>query len=258
MNIMGSLTNLAENESIYSTRFMNDKLFMVTYRQIDPFFVIDLSNPTEPKVLGYLKIPGYSSYLYPMSDNLIIGVGKETDTNEYGGTITKGIKISLFDVSDFNNPKEISKYEIGEPGSDSPVLYDAKAFLYSKTKNMLVIPVTEIVSRIKTGDYSYRSNVWNGAYVFNVSDRGFELLGKVEHSSTQTDYYYWFNQASVERSLYIDDTLYTISTDYVKANDIANGLADLNTIKLPVNTDSTIPQPVPMPLIATATGGMVK
>ena len=258
MNVIGKLEKLAENESIYSTRFMGDKLFMVTYRQIDPFFVIDLSDAAAPKVLGYLKIPGYSSYLHPISDKLIIGVGKETDVNQYGGTITKGLKVSLFDVSDFSNPKEIDKYEIGEQGTDSPVLYDHKAFLYSPTKNILVLPVTEIVSKMKISDYGYRNSIWNGAYVFNVSEKGFTLAGKVKHSSTQTEYYYWFNEASVQRSLYLDNVLYTISTAFVKANDLNDGLAELNTINLP-KVDDNINYPAPMSEgVVSVSSGIVK
>ena len=238
MSITGSLEHLAENESIYSTRFMGDKLFMVTFRQIDPFFVIDLSNPKSPEVLGYLKIPGYSSYLHPISDKLMIGVGKETDENQYGGTTTKGVKVSLFDISDFNNPKEIDKYEIGIAGTDSPVLYDHKAFLYSPTKNILVIPVTEITERTPAGQYNYLTKIWNGAYVFNVSEKGFSLLGKVKHSSSEAQYYYWFNDASVRRSLYLDNYLYTISNKYIKVNDLNNSLNNLNSINLPFSENT--------------------
>jgi inhibitor of cysteine peptidase len=233
MSVIGSLEGLAENESIYSSRFMGEKLYLVTFRQIDPFFVIDLSDPKNPEVLGYLKIPGYSSYLHPISDKLIIGVGKDVGENEWGGTSAKGVKLSLFDVSDFNNPVEVSKYEIGLSGTDSPILHDHRAFLYSDTKNILVIPVTEIVDREKTGNYDYRTTVWHGAYVFKILDNEFDLLGKVEHSSSETKYYYWFDSTSVTRSLYMDDVLYTISNKYVKANDLNNDLKDLNTIKLP-------------------------
>jgi uncharacterized secreted protein with C-terminal beta-propeller domain len=233
MAVIGSLEGLAENESIYSSRFMGEKLYLVTFRQIDPFFVIDLSNPKNPEVLGYLKIPGYSSYLHPIGDNLIIGVGKDVGENEWGGTSAKGIKISLFDVSNFDNPVEIQKYGIGLAGSDSPILHDHRAFLYSDTKNIMVIPVTEIVDKEKTGPYDYTTTVWNGAYVFKFSDGGFSVVGKVKHSSSETKYYYWFDSTSVTRSLYLDDVLYTISGKYVKANDLNDNLADLKTIKLP-------------------------
>ncbi len=234
LKTIGTLKNLAENESIYSTRFMQDKVYLVTFRQIDPFFVIDLSNPKNPEVLGYLKIPGYSSYLHPIDNNLIIGVGKETGENEYGGITTKGVKISLFDVSDFNKPKELDKYEIGLSGTDSSILSDHKAFLYSETKNMLVIPVSEVTDRAKSGQYDYRTSVMNGAYVFKIKDNKLVLDAKIKHSSIETEYYYWMNEATVTRSLYIDNALYTISDKYIKVNDIANDFDELNSIELSV------------------------
>lgn len=220
---------------------MGDKLYVVTFRQMDPFFVIDLSNPNKPEVLGYLKIPGYSSYLHPISDKLIIGVGKETGENENGGVTTKGVKVSLFDVSDFSNPKEVDKYEIGLQGTDSPILYDHKAFLYSATKDLMVIPVTEITERTPSGQYNYRTKTWNGAYVFKVSETGFTVLGKVRHSSSETEYYNWFNTASVMRSLYMDNTLYTISAKMIKANDLEHTLEELNTIALPYSENNPVP-----------------
>jgi uncharacterized secreted protein with C-terminal beta-propeller domain len=233
MNIIGSAENLAENESIYSTRFIGDKLYMVTFQRIDPFFVIDLSDPTNPKVLGELKIPGYSQYLHPYNANFIIGVGKDTGQNQWGGISPKGLRITLFDVTDFNNPKEVDHYDIGESGSDSPVLYDPKAFLFSQTKGFIVLPVSEITQKTPINQYNYHTTVWHGAYVFNVTEQGFSLMGKVKHSSMTTDYYNWWDQASVSRSLYMDNNLYTISQKYIKINDLNDKLAELNTIDLP-------------------------
>ncbi len=105
MKTIGSLTHIAEQETIYSTRFIGNRLYMVTFKRIDPFFVIDLSTPTAPKILGKLKIPGYSDYLHPYDATHIIGIGKETGTNEWGGVSTKGIKLALFDVSDVAAPE---------------------------------------------------------------------------------------------------------------------------------------------------------
>ena len=93
---------------------MGDKAYIVTFEQIDPLFVIDLSNPTAPKVLGELKIPGYSEYLHPYDETHIIGFGEETKVNEYGGVVTDGIKMALFDVTDPSNPKEMFKTNIGD------------------------------------------------------------------------------------------------------------------------------------------------
>ncbi|MGI0040854.1 MAG: beta-propeller domain-containing protein, partial [Nitrosopumilaceae archaeon] len=139
LNILGSVENVAPEESIYSARFMGDKLYLVTYQRIDPFFVIDLSSDT-PKVLGALKIPGYSSYLHPYDDTHVIGIGKETKPNQYGGMETVGVNVSLFDVSDVAHPVAVDTYLIGGPGTESEILNDPKAFLFDKEKNILSIP----------------------------------------------------------------------------------------------------------------------
>ncbi|NIP67558.1 hypothetical protein GWM83_02345, partial [Candidatus Bathyarchaeota archaeon] len=114
---MGRLEDLAPGEKIYSARFMGDRGYLVTFRKVDPLFVLDLSQPTNPKVLGKLKIPGYSDYLHPYDENHIIGVGKETVAAEQGDFAWyQGVKISLFDVTDVEDPREIDKYEIGDRG----------------------------------------------------------------------------------------------------------------------------------------------
>ncbi|PVX24471.1 MAG: hypothetical protein CW716_09990, partial [Candidatus Bathyarchaeum sp.] len=132
LDIVGKLENLAPDESIYATRFMGDRVYLVTFRQIDPFFVIDTSNPAQPTVLGYLKIPGYSSYLHIYDANHVIGVGKENST----------LKLSLFDVTDVTAPVEKAKYIVEGDWSDSEALWDHKAFLFEKSKNLLALPVT--------------------------------------------------------------------------------------------------------------------
>lgn len=230
MRQIGELTGIAPDEQIYSTRFMGDRLYMVTFKQIDPFFVIDLKDPRNPTVLGELKVPGYSSYLHPYDENLIIGVGKDADEHGRVG----GLKLALFDASDVENPEEVDMVTIGDAGSDSPVLYDHRAFLFSKSKELLVLPVT-IVEDYSTTRYRSSYSIWHGAYAYKVTENGFELLGKVRHDSTKNDYWYWWAPASVMRSLYMDDNLYTISNKYVKINDLSNELEEINSVRLPYN-----------------------
>ncbi|HEY8109240.1 MAG TPA: beta-propeller domain-containing protein, partial [Candidatus Nitrosotenuis sp.] len=141
LNQVGKLEKIAEDETIYSARFMDDRLYLVTFKRIDPFFVIDLSTDV-PKVLGELKIPGYSNYLHPYDANHIIGIGKETKDNQYGGTEILGVKVALFDVTNVSNPKVIDVKTIGKQGTDSEVLSDHKALLFDKEKNILSIPIT--------------------------------------------------------------------------------------------------------------------
>ncbi len=237
MKTIGSLNHIAEQEKIYSTRFIGDRLYMVTFKRIDPFFVIDLSSPEHPKILGKLKIPGYSDYLHPYDKNHIIGVGKETATNDWGGVSTRGIKLALFDVTDVEHPKQIDKVEIGDAGTDSAVLYDHKAFLFDKKKNLLVIPVRQVTSVPviqKPGYYDTGQRIWYGAYVFGVTpDSGFVLRGTVEHGSADSGYYWYGSSANeVKRSLYIENDLYTISSAKIIASDLARISTTIKTIDL--------------------------
>jgi inhibitor of cysteine peptidase len=236
LSIVGKLENLAPGEKIYSARFMGDRCYLVTFVKVDPLFVIDLSEPTNPTVLGELKIPGYSDYLHPYDENHIIGVGKETAEAEEGDFAWyQGVKISLFDVSNVNNPKQIANYTIGDRGTDSPVLRDHKAFLFDKSKNLLVIPVQ--VAKIDETKYpegvpSYVSGtpVWQGAYVFNITlSDGLVLRGNITHLENGInigDKSHWVN-----RALYIENVLYTLSDKKIKMNDLEH-LTLLNEIEL--------------------------
>lgn len=230
LKVMGSLENLAQGERIYSVRFMQNRAYLVTFQQTDPLFVIDLANPRNPKVLGKLKIPGFSNYLHPYDDTTLIGIGKDTAQSEWGGVTTKGLKLSLFDVSDVANPKEVDTYVMGDMGSDSIALNDHKAFLFSREKNLLVIPVS---IRESMGSNKWGNLTFSGAAVFTVRKDGFELKGKIDHSDSgkqsAEDYWggYQYYDNTVKRSLYINDTLYTFSNNYLKANN----LNDLSLIK---------------------------
>jgi uncharacterized secreted protein with C-terminal beta-propeller domain len=241
--IVGRLEDLAPGEKIYSARFIGDRCYLVTFKKIDPLFVIDLKEPANPKVLGKLKIPGYSDYLHPFDENHIIGIGKETVEAEEGSFAWyQGVKISLFDVSDVEHPKEVSKYNIGDRGTDSYALYDHKAFLFSKSKNLLVIPV--LVAEVDEQKYpqgvqpnTYGEYVWQGAYVFDLTlENGFILKGKVTHVENDSDLiksgYYYSSPYDVKRSLYIDGVLYTVSDKMIKMNSLDN-MSEINKIELP-------------------------
>ncbi len=213
LTTVGKIENLAPDERIYSARFMGERCYLVTFRQVDPFFVIDLKDPESPKVLGYLKIPGYSSYLHPYDRDHIIGIGKEN----------ANLKISLFDVTDVSNPKEAGKYTVGDEGSwcDSPILWDHKALLFDRSRNLLVIPVW------KEAVLNGRHSAWQGAYVFDISPSGIILRGGITHfedADLQGDHF-------VRRAFYIEDVLYTVSDKKIKMNDLEN-LQNINEIEL--------------------------
>jgi uncharacterized secreted protein with C-terminal beta-propeller domain len=243
MGISGRLEGLAPGEDIYSARFMGERCYLVTFKKVDPLFVIDLADPEKPTVLGKLKIPGYSDYLHPYDENTLIGIGKETVEAEEGNFAWyQGVKVSLFDVSDVSDPKELAKYEIGDRGTDSPALYNHKAFLFSLSRNLLVIPVLE--AQIDSSDYgsqvpdnAYGDYVYQGAYVFNISrEDGIQLRGRVSHIDDPQTFLrsgYWFeSDLSVERSLYIEDTLYTISGGMIKMNGL-DDLSEIGRVNLP-------------------------
>jgi uncharacterized secreted protein with C-terminal beta-propeller domain len=229
LNIKGKLENIAPGERIYSTRFMGDRCYMVTFKKVDPFFVIDLKDPSLPKVLGALKIPGYSDYLHPYDENHIIGFGKDTEV--YGNNaFYQGMKIALFDVTDVSNPIQKFQEIIGDRGTDSELLRNHKALLFSKEKNLIAFPVNEMKiennnkeGSIKTTEYG--TSYFQGAYVYNIDlAKGFTLKGKITHMSDddklRSAQYEFDYDKSVQRVLYIGDTLYTLSNSMIKANDL--------------------------------------
>ena len=249
---ISEIEDIAPGEEIYSARFMGERAYLVTFKKIDPFFTIDLSDPYHPEILGKLKIPGYSDYLQPYDEDHIIGIGKETvepleEEQEWRNidfAWYQGLKIALFDVSDFDNPQEIAKVVIGDRGTDSPALSDHKAFLFDKEKELLVIPVSlyTIDDEIKQqqGNYTgsmYGEYTFQGAYVYNLNlEDGFTLQGRVTHMDEDDmlkSGFYPEYASSIMRSLYIEDYLYTISENMVKINDLADpSLSELAAIGL--------------------------
>ena len=252
LTVVGSLENMAPGERMYAARFINDTCYLVTSNQTDPFFVIDLTNPQAPKVDGELQIPGYSSYLYPYDENHIIGVGEVNDK----------LKLALFDVTDPSNPLEIANYTFAGNYSFSEALNDPHAFLFNLQKQLLVIPVsitnfdeqtpiepnsspvpvpTNATSETPPVIVSppiiiLKTEYWQGAYVFNLNlTSGFTIKGTVTNlNSTLLDSQGFVNESStydfqndiITRSLYIGNTLYTISNAEV----VLTNLTDMTQI----------------------------
>jgi len=235
LTVVGRLENLGIHEYLHSSRFMGDRCYLVTFKKTDPLFVINLTDPANPTVLGELKIPGYSDYLHPYDETHIIGVGKETaEAYEGDWAWYQGIKVSLFDVSNVSNPTQVDVFIIGDRGSDSPILTDHKAFLFDRERELLVIPVLE--AEIDRTQYptdvpanAYGTPVWQGAYVLRITSEGFTLRGRITHGagSGVPESGYW-----VMRSLYIEDVLYTVSQRKVKLNSL-DDLELINEVELP-------------------------
>lgn len=157
MKTVGSIEDIAPGERIFSTRFLGDRLYMVTFRQVDPLFVFDLSIPEAPKILGSLKIPGFSDYLHPFDENHIIGFGKDTITDEKDRTLIQGFKMALFDVSDVKNPIQKFSEVIGDRGTNSELLRNHKALLFDKEKNLLAFPIN-IVEKVNPEELECSKN----------------------------------------------------------------------------------------------------
>jgi inhibitor of cysteine peptidase len=232
LTIVGKVENLAISERIYSVRFMGDKAYLVTFRQMDPFYILDMSNPENPKVAGELEIPGYSSYLHLYDENHVIGLGMEDSK----------VKLSLFDVTNVENPTEIAKNTIPGDYSYSEALYDPKAFLFDRQKQLLVIPVSitqygvippiDETAENKTTFSSTEGGYWQGAYIFNITLSGFEFKVGITHQDNKNqEYFYGDYNKNVNRALFIDNILYTISNTKVDLNSLTD-LSQIATIQL--------------------------
>ncbi len=210
LNEVGSVKDLAKGEKIYSVRFNGDRAYMVTFKTVDPLFVIDCKNPAKPEVLGYLKIPGFSTYMHMLDQNHILGFG--SDTKEENDNVKRaGFKISLFDVTDPQNPKEVKSEIIGKEGTYSELEHNHKALMISLKKGIFAFPIS-----IAT-DTPYVTK-FQGSYVYNVSENDFSYKGNVEQSNKE-DYQY-----QIKRTLYIGNYLYSLSD-----NDMI--ITDLKTMK---------------------------
>lgn len=202
LDVIGKLEDIANNEQIKSVRYMGKEAYIVTFRNTDPLFAIDLSDPKAPAVKGELKIPGYSAYLHPIGDNLLIGIGYEGDSRNAD---FNSVKISLFDISDPENLKELDK--IVSLNSSTAVINNPKAFLYKADEGIIGIPVNTYDE--KTEEYRY--------YIIQVKDNKLTLRHKLLHVS---GYYAGVNQF---RGTYIGNDFFTVSDYIVRKFDFGTG-----------------------------------
>jgi uncharacterized secreted protein with C-terminal beta-propeller domain len=200
MNIIGSIEGLAEEERIYSVRFTGPVGYMVTFRQVDPLFALDLSDPTSPRVTSELKIPGFRTYLHPFGDDRLLGLGYDVSSNR-----TSGMKMSMFDISDPFNVSEMNMELIGIDYSEA--LYEHKAVLVDVQRNIIGFP----------GEQYIQDKVY---YLYAYSDKeGFILKGVLDLSSSdenESRYYY----SSGTRAHYIGEYLYVYSGDFLDVFDL--------------------------------------
>lgn len=211
LEIVGRLENLAPGETIYSTRFMEDRAFLVTYRMVDPLFALDMSNPTDPQVKGELKIPGFSNYLQSIGDGYLIGLGRHADEDT---GLFQDPQVSLFNIDDLGNPELLDRFTLDTGRTGGMNLFsDHHAIAYFPEHQVLAISVPGYPE-----GQLYHSRLKNNLWVFKIdtdADTGtrrgaIELLGKIQHDT------------SVLRSVRIGELLYSISEDAVTAHDILN------------------------------------
>ena len=221
---IGKIENMAPDEKIYSVRFIGKVGYVVTFKQIDPLFVLDLSDPTNPTIKGELKIPGYSSYLHPYDENHIIGIGYNTQTNSYGSTTNTSIKMSMFDISDLENPKEMFNISVGNRYSYSEVTSNHKALFYNKNRKLIGFPVT-----IRE---NYYENDTNNFILFEIDlENGFKEHGRI---AQKIDY-----RTNIDRAIYINDRLYTLADYQIVSYDL-NTLEKIKVLDLKEDEIETI------------------
>lgn len=204
----GRLDGLGMTEQIYAVRYQGDIAYVVTFRQTDPLYTLDLSDPAAPRLLGELKIPGYSAYLHPAEPGRLIGVGQDaTDDGR-----TQGSQVSTFDVSDLSAPAEEARLSF--PGSSSPVEHDHRAFLWWADQRLAVIPLET------WGEWSdgRPATPFLGAVGVEVgADGSLRERGRVTHQGkVGADAY-----PAITRSLVVGDTLFTLSEVGLLASDVA-------------------------------------
>ncbi|HWQ79256.1 MAG TPA: beta-propeller domain-containing protein, partial [Anaerovoracaceae bacterium] len=218
LNITGSVKDLAEGESIYSVRFMGDKGYVVTFRTIDPLFVFDLSDPKKPVLTGELKVPGFSNYLHPVGEDLLLGIGMDTydiyKKDSSGrevvvGIRQGGIKFSLFDVSDMGKPKEISTYVVGDEGSGSEALYNHKAIMFDLSNENVAFDAY-------INQENPQKGYQQGAIIMNFAGKKLTLKGILD-SEPSGIYGNYIPYA--RRVLYINDELYYVQEGRITSYD---------------------------------------
>jgi uncharacterized secreted protein with C-terminal beta-propeller domain len=243
LNIVGMIPDIAPGEQIYSSRFLGDRGYLVTYRTTDPLFVLDLANPAAPAILGELKIPGYSNYLHPYDETHIIGFGKnavEVPSEWDSGTTMayyQGMKVALFDVGDVKNPVLMYQELIGDRGTDSELLWNHRALLFSKSRSLMAFPVNlyEVKDKAAGSNGSdvsiqYGTMTWQGFMAWRLTlEKGFEKLAYISHLDPVELYN---SDRHVSRGAYIGDVLYTLSNREVRATEMT-GWTEVGRLTLP-------------------------
>jgi hypothetical protein len=234
LTAVGAIDHLAPTEDIRSVRFAGDRGFIVTFKKTDPLFVLDLAEPAAPKVLAELKIPGFSTYMHMMDADHLLTIGYDAaDQGDFA--FFTGVLLQIFDVSDPTAPVLAHKHVIGTRGSSSAALTNHLAFNYFAPKNLLSIPMTVCEGGNSDGG-SGDQMTFSGLQIYDVTaEAGFALRGEVPHPAGQniTCYNWWTDASSqVERSVIMDDFVFSISQSLIKVNALGNLATDLGALPI--------------------------
>jgi hypothetical protein len=236
LEVVGMIDGIAPTEDIRSARFSGPRAFLVTFKKTDPLFSFDLSDPAAPRILGELKIPGYSTYMHLLDEDHLLSIGYDSD--EQGSFAWfQGILLQVFDVSDMSNPTLVHKEVIGTRGSTSDAATNHLAFNYFGALGLLAIPMT-VCEGGEGGSYGDQMT-FSGLLVYDVSvANGFSLRGGVSHvEPSESDYAscsnWWTNSNSVvKRSIFMDDFVYSVALDQIKIQHLGNLGQDVATVGL--------------------------
>jgi uncharacterized secreted protein with C-terminal beta-propeller domain len=228
---VGAVDGLAPGEDIRSVRFDEDRAYVVTFKKTDPLFVLDLWDASKPRVLGELKIPGFSSYIHRIDRDHLLSIGFDAD--DMGAfAYFDGVILQLFDVSSPTDPRLLHKEKLGTRGSSSEAATNHLAFNYFAEKGLLALPITvcEGGGNGRKGELSF-----SGLYVYDVSlTRGFSRLGAIDHGKSGVNCNSWWSNATsaVKRSLFLDDLVYSLASDRLKVQRMGSFGTDVAEILL--------------------------
>jgi len=221
---MGRVDEIAYNETIWSARFVEDRAYIVTFQNMDPLWTIDLSNPTNPQIMGELEVPGVSTYIHPLSDDAILTIGLGPADEETGLGLDWGhTRLSLFNVSNFSDPQlsqVLSMSPVEDPSEGwtwawSEATWEHKAFQYWAPKGMLAIPMNTYRYDYyydDEGRYHYDYDWVSKLMIVNVTENSLEIHGEVDHSQFyESEENQWWNSYNIRRSIFMGDYIYAIS-----------------------------------------------
>jgi hypothetical protein len=237
--VVGAIRNIAPGEQIRAARFMGDRGILVTFRQIDPFFTLDLSEPTNPRIVAELKVPGFSTFMVPMDEDHMLTVGQYVPIE--GPAVPDGIQISIFDISDFANPVRSHNVIIAGQSTSSEAVWNPKAFTYFPERDLLALPMeiynysswwqewdfvrTEDGQEIAAADVANIDDIvedesFTGLYVYHVTpENGFDLLGRMS-TRDEANAYYYYN--AFTRGVFMGDNVYAVTDNVVVGSPVSD------------------------------------